>query len=613
MAVIRISGTGLSLSTQLPNRTFSRCKHSVKPFNPHLASPKMGEELLSPLPFWEGSGEGVAEENPRNTASLNVCLSIDRNLGVSLSLSDGQDHWSDNVETEMIATSEGSADTFILEMENISKDFEGVHALSDVAFSVRAGEVHAVVGENGAGKSTLMKIISGVYPHGEFSGVLKYKGAPCRLRDTRDAQDAGIAIIHQELNLVPEMTVAENIFLGHEPNRLGWVDRATMRVESQKLLDRLGLSFPPETPVSRLSVGQSQMTEIAKALGQRVELLILDEPTSALADREIERLFDLIRQLKEDGVTSIYISHKIEEVFAISDRITVMRDGQVVQTEEAKSTEPRRVVSAMVGRDIEDLFPWEPREIGKTALKVEGLTVHATTGHRPILRDVSFELREGEVLGIAGLMGAGRSELASTLFGVPPGSVTGKIEIRGKAKSINHPRDAIGEGIALLTEDRKESGLLFNLSIQKNVTLASLGRVCTGPWIRLSREKELAQDYSSRLTIKMANLRDLVGTLSGGNQQKVLVARWLATEPKILILDEPTRGIDVGAKVEIYRLMMQLAKERLAILMISSELPEVLGMSDRILVMREGEVAGILNREEADQERIMRLATGIEG
>jgi len=501
--------------------------------------------------------------------------------------------------------------TPILELENIGKDFEGVHALSGISFSVREGEVHAIVGENGAGKSTLVKIISGVYPHGEFSGSFRYKGETCRFRDTRDAQDAGIAIIHQELNLVPEMTVAENIFLGHEPNRLGWVDRRKMREESTKILKRLGLDFPPDNPVSELSVGQSQMTEIAKALAQRVELLILDEPTSALADREIERLFELIGQLKRQGVTSIYISHKLEEVFEIADQVTVLRDGELVRTERTAETDPARVISGMVGRDIEDLFPWEPRTRGEVALTVKELTVRPPSGNRPILEDISFELRKGEILGVSGLMGAGRSELAATLFGAPPGIVSGKILLEGKETSIGHPRTALGEGIALLTEDRKESGLLFNLSIRKNVTLASLDRVSRGPWVNLSGERELAERYARKLTVKTSSLANLVGTLSGGNQQKVLLARWLATEPKILILDEPTRGIDVGAKVEIYSLMIQLAKEGLAILMISSELPEVLGMSDRIMVMREGRVAGILSREEADQEKIMHLATGL--
>jgi D-xylose transport system ATP-binding protein len=496
-------------------------------------------------------------------------------------------------------------------MEDIAKDFDGVHALSRVSFAVAEGEIHALVGENGAGKSTLMKIISGVYPHGEYSGEFRYRGEPCPLRDTREAQDAGIAIIHQELNLVPEMTVAENIFLGHEPNRFGWVDRRKMREDARALLDRLGLEFSPDTPVSQLSVGQSQMTEIAKALAQKVDLLILDEPTSALTDREIERLFTLIRQLKEQGVTSIYITHKLDEVFEIADRLTVIRDGQVVCTHAIADTDPRKTVSAMVGRDIQDLFPWQPREIGEPALVVRNLTVERTGDHRPVLKDISFELRRGEILGVSGLMGAGRTELVSTLFGVPPGSVSGNIEVLGKEACFRGPDEALAEGVALLTEDRKESGLLFNLTILKNVTLASLGRLSKGLWVNLGKERELAQDYSKRLTVKTANLGNLVGTLSGGNQQKVLLARWLATEPKILLLDEPTRGVDVGAKVEIYNLIVQLAREGLAILMISSELPEVLGMSDRVLVMRQGEIAGILERDEADQEKVMHLATGV--
>jgi D-xylose transport system ATP-binding protein len=503
--------------------------------------------------------------------------------------------------------------TVILQMDNISKDFEGVHALSQVNFSVKQGELHALVGENGAGKSTLMKILSGVYPFGTYGGTITYQGYTAQFKDTREAQKAGIAIIHQELNLVTGMTVAENIFLGREPNRFGWVDWRKMREDTRVLLDRLGLDFPPDTLVSSLSVGQSQMTEIAKALSHKVDLLILDEPTSALTDPEIERLFELLAQLKAQGVTSIYISHKLNEVFRLADHITVLRDGQVVGTWANAETEPRKIVSAMVGRDISDLFPWEPREIGKPVLEVKNLTVTNPRLHRPILKDISFSLHQGEILGISGLMGAGRTELACSLFGIPPGTVSGSVVLRGGEPQClpDSPLKALREGIALLTEDRKQSGLLFNLSIGKNITLAALDRVSKGPFVNLAAEKNLAQNYGTRLTVKTMNLANLVGTLSGGNQQKVLLARWLATEPRILILDEPTRGIDVGAKVEIYRLMIELARSGQAILMLSSELPEILGMSERILVMREGQIAGVLSRGEATEESIMHLATGI--
>ncbi len=500
----------------------------------------------------------------------------------------------------------------ILEMRGIAKDFEGVHALSQVDLTVESGEILAIVGENGAGKSTLMKIISGVYPHGEYRGEITYRGEPLHLSHTRDAQNRGIAIIHQELNLVTGMTVAENIFLGHEPHSFGWVDRKRMRRETQELLDRLGLRFSPDTFVSNLSVGQSQMTEIAKALAQEVELLILDEPTSALTDPEIDTLFELLAQLKNQGVTSIYISHKLDEVFRIADRVTVLRDGSAIATWKTSETDTNRIVSAMVGRDIEDLFPWSARPIGETILRVENLTVEDPAHHRPLLDDISFELKQGEILGLSGLMGAGRTELAETLFGVAPGRRTGKVLLAGREVEISSPQDAIRAGIALLTEDRKQSGCLFNLSIQKNVSLASMKKVSTGPWVRLSSERELAERFAGELAIKSSNLGNLIGTLSGGNQQKVLVARWLATEPRVLILDEPTRGVDVGAKVEIYRLMMELAREGMAILMISSELPEILGMSDRILVMHEGRIAACLDREEADQEKVMHLATGAE-
>lgn len=501
----------------------------------------------------------------------------------------------------------------ILEMVGIAKDFEGVHALSNVDFTVEQGEILALVGENGAGKSTLMKIVSGVYPHGEYRGEMRYKGALLHLSHTRDAQNQGIAIIHQELNLVAGMTVAENIFLGNEPSRFGWIDRSTMRREARELLDRLGLKFSPDTLVSDLSVGQSQMTEIAKALAQKVELLILDEPTSALTDPEIDTLFGLLEQLKQRGVTSIYISHKLEEVFRIADRITVLRDGSVVASWPVVDADPGRVVSAMVGRDIEDLFPWSERPHGETVLSVRGLTIEDPSHHRPILEGIDFDLHRGEILGLSGLMGSGRTELAEALFGVPRGEASGRVEVSGKAVRLKRPQDAIEAGIALLTEDRKQTGCLFNLSIRKNISLASMKKVSSGPWVRSAAERELTERYARELGIKSPNLRNLIGTLSGGNQQKALVARWLATDPKVLILDEPTRGVDVGAKVEIYRLMIELAREGMAILMISSELPEILGMSDRILVMREGRIVGELSREEADQEKIMHLATGMAG
>lgn len=496
-------------------------------------------------------------------------------------------------------------------MENISKTFAGVRALHNVTFEAYRGEVLALVGENGAGKSTLMKILSGVYPYREYQGELTFEGRPLRFANTRAAQSTGISIIHQELNLIPELSVAENIFLGWEPAAYGWINWSKLYQQTRLLLESMQLDVDPRTPVGSLAIGQQQMVEIAKAISQDVRLLILDEPTSALTEHETEQLFKLISNLRRKGVTSIYISHKLEEVFTLADRITVLRDGQTVGTKAKSETNQREIVSMMVGRDIQDMFPWQARTPGTVILEVRGLSMpHPVLAHRQLLDDISFSVRAGEIVGISGLMGAGRSELAAALFGALRGKHTGMVLIGGQPVTIRSPAQAIRAGMSLLTEDRKLTGLIFSMSVAHNLSLAGLAQVCYGQWIDKGAENRMVAEYVQKIGIKIPGVQALVGTLSGGNQQKVVIAKWLATGPKVLILDEPTRGVDVGAKVEIYKLMNQLAAAGVAIVMISSELPEVLGMSDRILVMRMGKLVAHLDRNQATQETVMHYATG---
>jgi D-xylose transport system ATP-binding protein len=498
-----------------------------------------------------------------------------------------------------------------LEMAGITKYFPGVRALYNVNLEARKGEILALVGENGAGKSTLMKILSGVYPVGTYEGSIRVQNREMQFHTTKEATKAGVAIIHQELNLIPYLSVGENIFLGWEPSRFGIIKWGELYGKARELLGNLGMDLDPKKLVADLSVGQQQMVEIAKALALDGQVLILDEPTSALTDHETDQLMKILRDLRERGVTCIYITHKLEEVAALADRVTVLRDGETVGSLDIKDAPRDKIVSLMVGRNIDEYFPKKIYPRGAAVLNVESLSV--TDPEHPgkdRLKDINFTAYAGEVLGIAGLMGSGRSELVLSIFGGYEGRRSGIIQVDGQTVDPKNPRQAIEAGIALVTEDRKGNGLVLSLSVQKNLTLASLNRVTTAGVISGSQEKRQAQGYVESLAIKTSGMDVLVNTLSGGNQQKVVVGKWLSTEPRVLILDEPTRGVDVGAKVEIYNIINQLASEGVAVIMISSELPEVLGMSDRILVMHEGRIAADIPREEATQEKVMHAATG---
>jgi ABC-type sugar transport system ATPase subunit len=504
----------------------------------------------------------------------------------------------------------------VLKMEHIVKEFPGVRALDNVNFEARAGEVLALVGENGAGKSTLMKVLGGVWPYPGYQGDIFIKGENRRFYTTREAEESGVAIIYQELNLIPELSVAENIFLDRQPtNRLGAIDWRKLNSDTQTLLDELGIrEFKPADQVKHLTVGKQQMVEIAKALSKRARILVLDEPTSALTDREVAELFRILRKLKQDGVCMCYISHKMEEIKQIADRVVVLRDGQTIGDVTAiTDITLDQIIARMVGRDIKDMFPAPARQRGEKILEVRNLDVdHPDLAGEKRVRSVSFSAYRGEILGIAGLMGAGRTELVSAIFGTCPDATHGDVLVAGNRIEIRSPADAIDHGIALLTEDRKAFGLFLGQSIAFNTTIASLPTISSRSIgvIDAARERALVENYVAQLDVKTQDIDSIVGTLSGGNQQKVILGRWLNADPKIFILDEPTRGIDIGAKVEIYKLLDRLAGEGVAIIMISSELPEVLGMSDRILVMREGAIVAEFTRETATKEAIMEYATG---
>jgi len=492
--------------------------------------------------------------------------------------------------------------TDLLTIEGINKSFSGVKVLEDVRFSLRQGEVHALMGENGAGKSTLMKILSGIYS--KDAGSIKIQGTESEVSSPKTAQAMGVAIIHQELNMILDLSISENIFLGREFKwgRTGFVNWTRMRAEAKNYLQQLGMDLDPDSLVRELSVGQQQMVEIAKALSMHARILVLDEPTAALTKREIEKLFQLIATLKVQGVGMIYISHRMEEIFQISDRITVLRDGRYIGTRDTSVTTMGELVQMMVGREIKERFPKVKTEIGEERLRVEGLSQEEK------LFDINLSARAGEILGIAGLMGAGRSELAKALFGV--GKYQGKIFVNGNLVTINSPVEAIKVGLALITEDRKGEGLVSDLSVRENLALPNLHSLSRFGFISHQLEQDFVDESIKKLKVKVHHSEQGVSSLSGGNQQKVVIGKWLATQPKILILDEPTRGVDIGAKREIYDLMNQLVQKGVAIVMISSELPEVLGMSDRVLVMHEGRITGEFSREEATQEAIMIAATG---
>jgi rhamnose transport system ATP-binding protein len=491
----------------------------------------------------------------------------------------------------------------LLELSHISKAFPGVKALNDVQFEMLRGEVHALLGENGAGKSTMIKIISGVYR--PDSGEIRFEGKPIHFNNPREAQALGIATIYQELSLYPELTVAENIFMGHAPrNRFRMIDWATMRNEAQKILESLNIhDMDVNRKIGTMTVGNRQRVEIAKALSQKARILIMDEPTAALTEADVQRLFGIVRLLRERGVGIIYISHRLEEVFTLTDRVTVLRDGQYVDTKPvaaangAAGTTPDELISMMVGRTIDKLFPKLETTIGTPVLEVRNLV------RKPLTRGVNMTVRTGEIVGLAGLVGSGRSEVAQVIFGMTPAQ-SGVILVNGKEVQINHPGQAMKLGIAYVPEDRGTQGLVRQMKIRENVSLAVLQHLVSGPFVDLRAERSLARQTIDQLSIRAYSSEQVVNKLSGGNQQKIVVGKWLASKPKLLIMDEPTRGVDVGAKAEIHRLLSELAQQGLAILMISSELPEVLGMSDRILVMREGRIVAEYSRAEATQENI---------
>ncbi|MDH7785611.1 inositol transport system ATP-binding protein [Ochrobactrum sp. 19YEA23] len=490
---------------------------------------------------------------------------------------------------------------YLLEVEGIRKEFPGVVALDNVQFRLRPGTVHALMGENGAGKSTLMKIIAGVYTPDE--GQIRLRGEYISLKSPRDALERGIAMIHQELALMNFMTVAENIWIRREPtNSIGLIDHAEMTDRTRTLFKQLKIDIDPLADVHTLTIAQRQMVEIAKAVSYESGVLIMDEPTSALTETEVEHLFDIIRDLRSRGIGIVYITHKMNELFEIADEFSVFRDGSYVGTHASSDVTRDDIIRMMVGREITNMFPKEKAEIGDVILSVNGLTL------RGVFHDISFDLRRGEILGVAGLVGSGRSNVAEALFGVTP-ATSGSIRINGRETDIRAPSDAMREGMALLTEDRKETGCFLPLSILENMQIAALQENYAHAGFVDERRLTLqCEEMRKTLRVKTPNLDERIENLSGGNQQKVLIARWLMTQPEILILDEPTRGIDVGAKAEIHRLISQLAQRGVAVIMISSELPEVLGMSDRILVMHEGHMTGILDRADADQVKIMELA-----
>jgi ribose transport system ATP-binding protein len=501
----------------------------------------------------------------------------------------------------------------LLSAIGISKHFGGVAALVDVRFDLRAGEIHALMGENGAGKSTLMKILSGVYSG--YDGRIEVDARPVAFANVRQAEAEGIAIIHQELNLVPELTVADNILLGREPRIAGlFLDRRAMRIAARDLLARLGIALDPDVRVGGLRVGEQQLVEIAKALSLNARILIMDEPTSALSPAECERLFRIMRQLAADGVAIVYISHRIDEVMHLADRVTVFRDGRHVLTRDIADLDQQGIIAAMVGRDVQAADTGEATQRTDVVLSVRDLTLSRPhrSGWREVLRGVSFDLHAGEVLGIGGLLGSGRTEILETIFGAARGQAGGEIRIDDSLVELRSPRDARRLGIALVTEDRKTQGLHLRSSITDNVALPLVGRLARLGIRSFAGEEALANEAVRALGIRCHAIGQEAGTLSGGNQQKVVIGKWLATRPRVLLLDEPTRGIDVGAKREIHDLVFRLARhEGLAIIVVSSEMPELLLLSDRILVMSEGRQRGILSRKDASEERIMQLAAPV--
>ena len=493
--------------------------------------------------------------------------------------------------------------SIILEMKNIVKEFNGIRVLNEVSFTLRRGTVHTLMGENGAGKSTLMKILNGVYT--KTAGQIFLNGKEVDIKNSKVAKQLGIAMVHQELSAFPDLSIAANMFMGNEFCSMGFIDESKMASKCDEIFEKLGISLDSKRNIGTLSVAETQMVEIAKAISINADFIIMDEPTSAITEAEVEKLFQVIDDLRAEGKGIVYISHKMDEIFQISDEITILRDGQFAGTDLAKNLDNDKLISMMVGRTLEQQFYKTDHEFGDAILEVDQLT------RKDKFRNVSFTLRKGEILGLAGLMGAGRTEVMETIFGLEEKS-SGTIKIDGKSVEIRKPKDAISHGIAFVSEDRKRVGLNLIGSLMENITLANLKKYCRGGFfIKSKEETQIADTYIKKLKIKTDSENKLAGNLSGGNQQKVVLSRWISCQPRILILDEPTRGIDVGAKAEIYRLMDEFVREGNCILMVSSEMPEVLGMSDRIVVMHEGDMAAIYDRKDATQEKIMAAASGL--
>ncbi|SCY37802.1 xylose ABC transporter ATP-binding protein [Alkaliphilus peptidifermentans] len=501
---------------------------------------------------------------------------------------------------------------YILEMQEIVKEFPGVKALDNVNLKVKRGEIHALVGENGAGKSTLMKVLSGVYPYGKYTGQILINGVEQRFNTIKDSEAAGVGIIYQELTLVKQMNICENIFLGSEFEKFGVIDWNRAMAETNRLIKEVGLSSGPDTRIVNLGIGKQQLVEIAKALSKNIKILILDEPTAALNETDSENLLSIIKALKKEGITCIYISHKLKEVKAIADTITILRDGRTIESyPNNELVDQSKIITGMVGRELKQLFPRQEHTPGDVVLEVKNWNVYnPELPDRKAIDNVSFNARKGEILGVAGLMGSGRTELMMSLFGAYGINKTGEIIIDNELVKVKEPRDAIEKGLCYLSEDRKKTGLVLMMDIKENITLSNLNKISNIMGINENEEIKAANEYVKALKIKTPSIEQKVKNLSGGNQQKVVIAKWLMAKPKVLVLDEPTRGIDVGAKFEIYNIMNKLADQGVSIIMISSELPEVLGMSDRILVMHEGKISTELDWKDADQETIMYYATG---
>ncbi|OJU40234.1 MAG: ABC transporter ATP-binding protein [Microbacterium sp. 69-10] len=501
----------------------------------------------------------------------------------------------------------------ILEMRDITKEFPGVKALQDVTIEVERGQVHAICGENGAGKSTLMKVLSGVYPHGTYTGDIVFEDEVAQFRDIRDSEDHGIVIIHQELALSPYLSIAENIFLGNERARHGLIDWRATNLEAQKLLARVGLGDDPSTPVNEIGVGKQQLVEIAKALSKEVKLLILDEPTAALNDDDSAHLLDLIRHLKGQGITSIIISHKLNEIKDIADKVTIIRDGRTIETLDLLSEDVSedRIIKGMVGRDLAHRYPDRSVDLGEEVFRIEDWWVHHPADpSRTVIHGANLNVRAGEVVGIAGLMGAGRTELGMSVFGRSYGTnITGRVFVRGQEVNTRTVSAAIAAGIAYATEDRKQYGLNLIEDVKRNISVAALGKLARGGWVNGREEVVVAEGYRKSMNIKAPSVSSVVGKLSGGNQQKVVLSKWLFADPEVLILDEPTRGIDVGAKYEIYSLINRLAAQGKGVIVISSELPELLGICDRIYALSEGRITGEVDIADATPETLMQYMT----